>query len=333
MLKVCIFGGGAIGGYIAGHLARAKQCEVSVVARGKTLDAIRANGIRIVTPSEDFTVHVNACSDTHELGVQDYIFLTLKAHQIDDALDQIAPLMDSHTVVLPPTTGIPYYFFHNWRGEFKNRQMLRIDPEGRQWRALPPSQVLGCVYWIGAHSIGPGVISQDGAKAGCPIGELDGSHSKRATRLSELLTASGIAARVNDDIRAAIWIKFVNSLCWNPVAVLTQGTLGEMCDAGNVVPVVKAMMLEADSIALQLGVNIGPEPEKRIAMTLSARHHKMSMLQDLEAGRPLELDALEQSLRAVRELTDLTTPVLDAVLALARLRAQTAERADVVSAH
>lgn len=333
MLKVCIFGGGAIGGYLAGHLARAKQCEVSVVARGKTLDAIRTDGIRIVTPSEDFTVRVNASSDPRELGVQDYIFLTLKAHQIDDALDQIAPLMDSRTVVLPPTTGVPYYFFYNWQGDLKNRQMPRIDPDGNQWRALPPSQVLGCVYWIGAHSLAPGVISQDGAKAGCPIGELDGSRSVRVSVLSELLTASGIAAKVNDDIRAAIWIKFVNSLCWNPVAVLTHGTLGEMCDAGNIVPVVKAMMLEADSIALRLGIKIGPEPDKRIAMTLSARHHKMSMLQDLEAGRPLELDALEQSLRAVRGLTDLTTPVLDTVLALARLRAQTADRANVMATH
>ena len=324
MLKVCIFGGGAIGGYIAGHLARSRQCEVSVISRGKTLEAIRARGIRVVTASEDFTVSVNACSDPRELDVQDYIFVTLKAHQIDEALGQIASLMDSHTVVLPPTTGIPYYFFHGLQGALKNRQMPLIDPEGHQWRALPASQVLGGVYWIGAHSVEPGVIAQDGAKAGCPIGELDGTHSERASRLSELLSASGIPSRVSDDIRAAIWVKFVNSLCWNPAAVLTQGTLGEMRDAGDVVPVVKAMMLEADAIATQIGIRVGPDADKRIAMTLSATHHKMSMLQDLEAGRPFELDALERSLHAVRELTDVPTPTLDAILALARLRAQTA---------
>ena len=127
--------------------------------------------------------------------------------------------------------------------------MRLIDPVGRQWLALPPQQVLGCVYWIGAHSIEPGVIAQDGAKAGCPLGELDGSRSTRANRLSELLSASGIASKVSDDIRSAIWIKFVNSLCWNPVAVLTQATLGEMRDAGDVVPIIKAMMREADALA------------------------------------------------------------------------------------
>ena len=327
MLKVCIFGGGAIGGFIAGHLARSRLCEVSVVARGRTLDAIRANGIRVVTPSEEFSVRVDARPDARELGVQDYVFVTLKAHQVDGAVDQIASLMDGNTIVLPPTTSIPYYFFHGWPGRLKDRQMPRIDPAGRQWRGLPPRQVLGCVSWIGAHSIEPGVIAQDGAKAGCPIGELDGSRSERVTRLSELLNASGIASKVNEDIRAAIWVKFVNSLCWNPVAVLTQGTLGEMRDAGDVVPVVKAMMREADGLAQQLGIAVGPDPDKRIAMTLSAPHHKMSMLQDLEARRPLELDALLESLHAVRELADVRTPILDSILALARLRAKTARSA------
>lgn len=317
MLKVCVFGGGAIGGYIAGHLARAGQCGVSVVARGKTLDAIRTHGLRVITASEDFTVRVNAVEDTRELGVQDYVFVTLKTHQVDEALGQIRSLMDSHTVVLPPTTGIPYYFF-------RDRQLPALDPDARQWHAIPPAQVLGCVYWIGAHVVAPGVVSQDGAKAGCPIGELDGRPSERVNRLSELLSASGIPAKVNDNIRAAIWVKFVNSLCWNPVAMLTQGTLGEMRDTAGIVPIVKTMMREADALAAAMGLDVGPDPDKRIALTLSAPHHKMSMLQDLEAGRPLELEPLQRSLDAVRELTDLRTPTLDTVLALARLREITA---------
>ncbi|MBT2793576.1 ketopantoate reductase family protein [Paraburkholderia strydomiana] len=317
MLKVCVFGGGAIGGNIAGHLARAGQCEVSVVARGKTLDAIRTHGLRVITASEDFTVRVNAVEDARELGVQDYVFVTLKTHQVDDALDQIRSLMDSRTVVLPPTTGIPYYFF-------RDRQMPALDPGARQWHAIPPTQVLGCVYWIGAHVVAPGVVSQDGAKAVCPIGELDGRHSERAGRLRGLLSDSGIPAKVNDNIRAAIWVKFVNSLCWNPVAMLTLGTLGKIRDAANVVPIVRTMTREADALAAAVGLDIGPDPDKRIALTLSAPHHKMSMLQDLEAGRPLELQPLQRSLDAVRELTDLRTPTLDTVLALARLREATA---------
>ncbi|GAA0709248.1 ketopantoate reductase family protein [Vreelandella titanicae] len=321
MLKVCIFGGGAIGGHIAGHLARDGQCEVTVVARGNTLEAIKKDGLKVITPTEEFTVRVNVSEDPKDFGVQDYIFLTMKAHQVDEALEQITPLMDEHTVVLPPTTGIPYYFFHNWEGELDNRQLKRIDRDGRQWQHLPPCQVLGCVYWIGAHSVEPGVVAQDGAKAGCPIGELDGSHSKRVTQLSELLVSSGINCRVNDNIRAAIWVKFVNSLCWNPVAVLTLATLAEINDAGDVVPFVLKMMEEADSVATSLGLDIPQPPEKRIAMTLNAGGHKMSMLQDLEQGRPLELEVLEQSIKAVSEISRVPTPTLDMVLALAKLRA------------
>jgi 2-dehydropantoate 2-reductase len=327
MLKVCIFGGGAIGGYLAAHLARAGQCDVSVVARGKTLSAIRSDGLRVKTASEDFGVPVRATANSRELGVQDYVFITLKAHQVDAALDDIAPLIGPRTTVLPPTTGIPYYFFHAFPGRFEGRQLPALDHEGRQWRTIPPNQVLGCVYWIGAHTSGPGLVVQDGAKAGCPIGELDGSDSERVRTLSEVLCASGIDAKVNKDIRSAIWVKFVNSLSFNPVALLTQGTLGEMAKAEGVLPVVKAMMLEADSIGAQLGLAIGPTPDKRIAMTVSAAHHKMSMLQDLEARRPLELDPLSRSIGALRELTNVATPTLDAVLAMAQLRASTAAHA------
>ncbi|WP_322057041.1 2-dehydropantoate 2-reductase [Paraburkholderia sp. J63] len=325
MLKVCIFGGGAIGGYIAAHLARAQQCEVSVVARGATLEAIRAQGLRVATPGGTIAARVKAVADARELGVQDYVFITLKAHQLDAALEDIAALMDERTTVLPPTTGIPYYFFHGL--PFEGRapgaaQLPELDPGGRQGRALPPSQVLGCVHWIGAHTIEPGVIAQDGDKAGCPVGELDGSASGRVTRLAALLNESGIASKVSGDIRSAIWTKFVNSLCWNPVAVLTQATLGEMRDAPGVVPLVRTLMHEADALAVRLGVKPGPEPDRRIATTLSAPNHKMSMLQDLEAGRPLELEPLVRSLRAVARLAGADAPTLDTVLALASLRAQ-----------
>lgn len=328
MLKVCIFGGGAIGGYLAAHLARAGLCEVSVVARGKTLDALQTQGLTVTTASDTFTVRVRATSDARELGQQDYVFLTLKAHQVDGALEQMAPLIGPHTAILPPTTGIPYYFFHALQGRFNDRKLPELDRDGRQWRALPPKQVLGCVYWIGAHVRAPGAIEQDGAKAGCPVGELDGSDSARVHALSALLSDSGIPSKVNSDIRSAIWVKFVNSLCFNPVAVLTQGTLGAIADAEGVLPVVKAMMCEADAVAAQLGLAIGPSPDKRIALTVSAADHKMSMLQDLEAGRSLELESLTRSIRAVSDLAKVATPTIDMVLAMAHLRAIVAAHAN-----
>ena len=321
--KVCVFGGGAIGGYIAGHLARKGDCDVSLVARGETLEAIRSDGIRVVTPDGSFAAPVRAVADTRELGAQDYVFLTLKAHQLDAALGDIVRLVDGRTAVIPPTTGIPYYFFHGADGDLRDRQMPLVDPGGRQWAALPPAQAIGCVYWIGAHVERPGVVAQDGAKAGCPVGELDGSGSERVTRLAALLTESGIPSKVNGDVRGAIWLKFVNSLCWNPVAMLTLASVGAVAtDAGHVL---RAMMTEADALAAALGVTVRQPPEKRIALTASAPAHKMSMLQDLEAGRALELDVLDTSLRALREIADVRTPVLDAVLALARLRAAAAK--------
>lgn len=313
MLKVCIYGGGAIGGYLAGHLARAQRCDVSVVARGATLEAIRQRGLRVNTPTGSFEVSVRAVSDTAELGVQDYVFLTLKSHQVDAALPSIRRLIGEHTVVLPPTTAIPHYFF-------PDRPLEGLDPGARQWQAMPPSKVLGCVYWIGAHVSAPGVVEQDGARAGMPIGELDGSRSERVVTLSRLLTESGIDSKVNDNIRSAIWVKFVNSLCWNPVAVLTLARLGEIGAAADALHTVRSMMEEADAVARALGLEPAQAPDKRIAMTLTASGHKMSMLQDLEHGRPLEIDALATSFRAVRELTTVRTPLVDAVLALARLR-------------
>lgn len=324
MTKVCIFGGGAIGAYIAAHLARAGRCEVSVVARGATLDAIRRNGIRAETPLGSFTVDVRATDDTNELGVQDYVFVTLKAHQLDAALTQLEPLISPQTSVLPPTTGLPHYFFHGLAGPYRDARLELLDPGGRQWRALPPAQMLGVVYWIGAHGVAPGVVRQDGANAGCPIGELDGSHSPRVTVLSQLLTESGINCRVREDIRGDIWVKFVNSLCWNPVAILTMARIGQMTDAEGVIDIVEAMMNEADAVGAKLGLRVPYPPEKRIAVTKAAPMHKMSMLQDFERGRDLELDILDRSIRAVCALADMRTPTIDLIYSLAKLRAATA---------
>ncbi|NIF55143.1 2-dehydropantoate 2-reductase [Burkholderia sp. Ax-1724] len=321
-IRIAMVGAGAIGGYIAGHLARVARAEVSVVARGRTLAALHAAGLHITTPRETFSVAVNAVDDPRELGPQDYIFLTLKAHQVDSVLDTIAPLIGARTTVLPPTTGIPYYFFYGQQGAVADSRLTLLDPDDRHWRAMPPAQALGVAYWIGAHSPEPGHVVQDGERAACPVGEIDGSRSERVVCLSELLSDAGIYAPVRENIRGDIWVKFVNSLCWNPVAVLTLARLGEMTEARGVLPVVKAMMEEADAIGRQLGVDIPQVPDKRIAVTLGARAHKMSMLQDLEHGRPLELDVLTRSIDALRTLAAIPTPTVDTVLALAQLRAR-----------
>lgn len=326
MTKVCIFGGGAIGGYIAGHLARAALCEVSLIARGPALAAIRDNGLRVEKPEESFVSHPFTTDDPAPLGPQDYLLLTLKAHQLDAALPAIAPLIGPETTILPPTTGLPAAFLHRLSGRFEGADLEAVDPSGNQRRAMPPDQVLGIVYWIGAHIIGPGIVSQDGARASCMVGELDGSDSARAARLATLMTDSGITTPRRPAIRSDIWVKFVNSLCWNPIAVLTGATNGAIGTDRAAAATLRRMMDEADAVAAAMGLAITVPPEKRIAVTLSAPHHKMSMLQDLEHGRALELEPIERSISAAKALVGIPTPTIDAVLSLVALRAATAKQ-------
>ena len=313
-MKICIFGGGAIGGHIAAHLARAGRADVSVVARGAALDAIRRNGIIVETPQGRFAQKVRATDRAVELGPQDYVFVTLKAHQLDAALDDLAPLIGPETAILPPTTGLPHYFFGN------GQAARLIDPQGRQAALMPDDRVLGVVYWIGAHSLAPGVVAQDGAKTGCPVGEIDGTVTPRVTALADCLTEAGIPSKVTDNVKGAIWMKFVNSLCWNPVAVLTLARICDIDDSDSRA-LIADIMAEADAGGRAIGLTIPQPPERRIALTASAGAHKMSMLQDLEHGRALELDVLCRSIEAVQRLGGVEMPKLNAVLALARLRA------------
>lgn len=323
-MKVCVFGAGAVGGVIAGHLARAGLCDVSVVARGAHLDALRRRGLRVVSHDDDFVVDVRATDDPRELGEQDYIFVTTKAHQLDSAYALIEPLLGADTAVLPPSTGIPYWFFHGAPQPWRNRRLPLVDPGGRHWSIVDPARVIGCVHWIGAHVIDAGVVSRDGDKAGCPVGEPDGTASDRVMRLSDVLSRSGIASPVRSDIRGEIWTKAINSLCWNPVATLTMASLGGIGSSPEVVAIVRAMMNEADALAALLGIGVPYSPDKRIDLTLRAPGHRMSMLQDLEAARALEFDTLDTSFRTVRELGGLPTPTIDTVMGLMRLRARSA---------
>jgi 2-dehydropantoate 2-reductase len=323
-MKICIYGAGAIGGYIAGHLAAVPGVEVSVVARGAHLAAIREKGLRVITPERDQTVRIHATDNAAELGPQDYVFITLKSHQVTPALASMRPLLGDHTAVLPPTTGIPYWYFHELDGPYAGRRLDRLDPGGAQWSALDPARVIGCVYWVGTESPAPGVARQDGGGASLPIGEPNGARSERLSRLAEVMKQSGLHAPMRSDIRGEIWIKMINSLCWNPVAALTLATLGEICARPELVALVRRMMAEAEAVATALGATIPVAMEKRITATARLTRHKMSMLQDLERGRPLEIDVLRDSIVAMRELAGLETPTIDALLDLVRLRAGTA---------
>lgn len=323
-MKICVFGAGAIGGYLAARLAQVDRLSVSVVARGEHLAAIRRNGLAIESPQGTLRARVAATDHPADLGEQDVVFLALKSQQVAPALDSLKPLLAPRTAVLPPTTGIPYWYFHGLPGPLRDRQIERLDPQGRQWAALDPARVIGCVYWVASEVTAPGVIHHDGSLSRFPIGEPDGTQSERLMRLASAMADAGLDAPVVPDIRAWIWAKMISSLCWNPVAVLTLGTLSEMNARPEVLAVVRRMMAEADALAHRVGVERMPiSIEQRIEAARHAGDHRMSMLQDLERGRALELDVLVDSIDAMRELVPTPTPTIDTVYALLKLRAAT----------
>jgi 2-dehydropantoate 2-reductase len=319
--KICVYGAGAIGCHIAGHLARTGQADVSVIDRERNIAPIRERGIRVITETDDFTARVNASTDPAELGIQDFVIVTLKIQQAMTSLQQIGRLVGPDTTVIPPSTGIPYYFFHDLPGRYDDVRLPEVDPNGDQWRALPPHQVLPIVFWVGAHRLAPGVTQQDGADGRYPLGELDGRDSERARLLAALLEAGGLSAPVTKNIRGEIWIKFANSLCGNPIAVLTMADMNGFASSPKVVTLFERMLDEVDAIGDAIGITMPRSISERMAFTLSTGDHKFSMLQDLESGKPLEIEAFTQSLAAVKRISALETPACDTVLALAELRA------------
>jgi 2-dehydropantoate 2-reductase len=322
-MKICIFGAGAIGGYLAAQLATVESVELSVVARGAHLEAIRRDGLRLESPSGARTVRVRATDQAAELGPQDVVFIALKSHQVTPALEQLVALLGPDTAVVPPTTGIPYWYFHGVDGPNRGRRLEALDPGGLQWSAVSPERVLGCVYFCAAEVLSPGVVFHGGAKVRFPLGEPDGSDSARVRRLAAVMEAAGIEAPVVPDIRGWIWSKLISSLCWNPVAVLTTATLADLNASPAIVSLVRRMMAEADALAAKAGVaNMPVSIGHRMAGARAIGAHKMSMLQDLERGRPLEIDALTDSITTMKALLGVETPVIDDIYALLDLRAR-----------
>ena len=238
------------------------------------------------------------------------------------ALPQLRALIGPDTAILPPTTGIPYWYFHGLPGAVPGSttgSIGRLDPGGELWNALPAQQVIGIVYWFACEAVRPGVIHHDGDSVRMPIGEPDGSMSGRVQALSRLLGGAGFDSPAVDNIRAWIWIKMISSLAWNPVAVLTGATLGELTAEPRTVDIIRRMMEEADAVAASLGATAPMTVEQRIAIARNAKGHKMSMLQDVERGRPLELAVLVDSIETMRDIAGVATPTIDDIYALMKL--------------
>ena len=320
-MKVCVFGAGAIGGYLAVCLARA-GAEVSVVARGAHLEAIRASGLRLQCKGEEHVAHLRCTADPRELGAQDYLIIGLKAHQIDGAVDAMVPLLGPSTCVVTASNGIPYWYFHGDE-QLSGVHFRSIDPGGRQWERLGPERAIGCVVFPAAEVVAPGVIRHEHGRK-FPIGEPGGRQSARVEQLHEAMVTGGLEAPIREDIRDEIWLKLCGNLCFNPISALTLASIDTIASDPGTRAICRAMMLEAKAIGDRLGLKLRVDIERRIDGAGALGSHKMSMLQDLERGRSMEVEPLVGVIQELGLYTGIPTTTTDVVLALIRQRARRA---------
>lgn len=325
-MKVAVFGAGAIGGMMGVKLAAA-GADVSFVARGPHLAAMQQDGVTLLASpeegGEDITVRPRCVADAAELGVQDYVIVTLKAHSLPSAAPAIASMMGPDSAVITAINGVPYWYFHGLEGPWKDRRVESVDPGGRLWDILPPSQAIGCVVYPAAEVVRPGVIQHTYGDR-FSLGEPDGSRSARIEAISKLLISAGLKAPIRPRIRDEIWVKLWGNLCFNPVSALTGATLDRITGRADLRALCRAMMVEAQAIAEALGVRFAISVDKRIDGAAEVGQHKTSMLQDLERGRPMEIDALLGAVVELGAMTGKPTPTCDTVLALVRERARLA---------
>ncbi|PWJ90397.1 ketopantoate reductase [Mesorhizobium loti] len=316
-MKITIFGAGAIGGYLAAKLAITGRTDLSIVARGAHLEAIKANGLRLIEDGQETSVPVRAAAKAEELGVQDYVVLALKAHSLTPALDQIAPLLGQHTAVVTMQNGVPWWYFHGVGGPLEGTRLSAVDPGGAIWQRIGPQRVIGSVVYPAVEVDAPGLIRHVEGKR-FSLGEPSGVRSERVTLLAEEMVKAGLQVPVRDDIRSEIWVKLWGNLSFNPISALTGSTLAAIVADEGTRTLARIMMLEAQAIGESLGVRFPIGVDRRIKGAGDVGEHKTSMLQDLERGRPMEIDALVSAVQELGRLTDRPTPTIDAVLALVR---------------
>lgn len=321
-MKVCIFGAGAIGAFLGVQLA-ASGAEVSLIARGPHLAAMRADGVRLQIDGEERTVRL-PCTDTPaDLPVQDYLVIALKAHAIADAAPSMAPLIGRDTTIVTTSNGLPYWYMHVAGIPHFGTTLASCDPGGTQWRTLGSQPAIGCVVLPATEIVRPGVIRHEHGRK-FPIGEPDGGRSARVQRFHEIMVAGGLEAPIRDDIRDEIWLKLCGNVCFNPISALTLATLDVIAGDPDTRAVCRAMMEEAKAVGERLGVRVRVDLDRRLDGAVAIGAHKMSMLQDLEAKRSLEIEPLVGVVQELGRLTQVPTPTIDVVLALVRQRASTA---------
>lgn len=324
-MKIAVIGAGAIGGYVGVKLALAGE-DVTFIVRGANLEAIGKNGMKLIMEDgvEHVASNVKATNDYASAGPQDIVVLAMKAHQLEAIANDLPKLLGPETVIVTMQNGIPFWYFHQHGGHLAGSQVHSVDPTGTITAKIPAERVIGCVVYPAAELIAPGVVKHiEGDRF--PVGELDGSTSARVSKVSECFINAGFKAPVLENIRSEIWLKLWGNLTFNPISALSHSTLLDICQFPLSRELAASMMREAQAVATKLGIEFRVTLEKRIAGAEKVGKHKTSMLQDIEAGRAPEIDALVGSVVELGRLTDTPTPHIDTVYALVKLLANTME--------
>ena len=318
-IKIAIYGAGAIGGYLGVGLALAGN-DVTLIARGAHLEAMKAKGLKLLINGEERVAKDCLCTDDpEEAGPQDYVIIGLKAHQAYDAAERLLPLLGSETAVVTAMNGVPWWYFYKLEGKFENHRLESVDPGRWQWNTIGPERAIGCVVYPASEIVEPGVIKHIyGNKF--TLGEPSGQLSERCQKLSDAMTEAGFKAPVRDNIRDDIWIKLWGNLCFNPISALTGATLDIVATDTATRILSRHMMLEAQAIGEALGVHFRVDVHRRINGAAEVGAHKTSMLQDLENSKPMEIDALVTAVQEMGRLVGIETPYIDSVLGLIQQR-------------
>ena len=324
-MKIAIVGAGAIGGLLGARLSRAGE-DVTFIARNKNLAAIQANGFKLVLEdgTEELAPDAKAVLSMQEAGPQDVVFLTVKAHQVSDLLPDLLHMVSENTILVTMINGIPWWYFQRSSGPNAGTVLNSVDPGGRIAGQIDPDCIVGSIVYPAAELIAPGVVRViEGNRF--TLGELDGNRSERIDTLSRVMIRAGFKAPVTKDIRGEIWLKLWGNLSFNPISALSHATLEGICTFAPSRELAANMMREAQTVAEKLGVTFKVSLDQRIAGAQAIGAHKTSMLQDVEAGRALELNALVGSVVELGRITQTPTPSIDAIYAVARLLAHTLE--------
>ena len=327
-MKVCVVGAGAIGGYMAVRIAKAGH-DVSVIARGPHLAAIRSHGLKLVEADQELVAtNLSATDNICELGPQDIVLLALKAHQIEAVVDDLSVLLGPKTVLVTLQNGIPWWYFQRLDSPYAGRVVKTVDPNGVLFNNIDPDRIIGCIAYPAATVSEPGVIKHvEGNRF--PVGELDGSESDRVNQVSALFTEAGFKARVLTDIRSEIWLKLWGNLTFNPISAVTHATLVDICQFPLTRTLAATMMTEAQTIGERLGAGFRVPMERRIAGAESVGKHKTSMLQDVEVGKPLEIDGMLGVVVELAEMTEVNVPTLRALYACVSLLNKTIQDEEI----